>query len=276
MPSSLPVLPTVMAVYAFVLGRFATILRLVWVPAAFSLLIQIAAVALNGLGLSAELAAALSFVVQIATLVLSAMIAVAVHRLALFDEAPAGVAPVRFGREVALFVLASAVLVLGASIAFALLATPLLIASGYQPPADGTFDLRQVPPLGQAALALAGLAVAWPAARLSLVFPVIVAEAQISFARAWALTAASGWRVLAVVVLAVVPLVVASLAIAAFGTAVGSPALSGAMTAAEFRLTSPSFWVFLAYLFVSTVAASAIGVAALSFSFKALTGRAAG
>jgi hypothetical protein len=224
----------------------------------------------------------LNFVLSI---VLSAIIAVSIHRLILLDDRrPGTFFYLRLSKQEWLYMLAWVLYFILIVLAFAPFFGHLFYAVGGQTanlddPATAERVLGPIfrEPGTAIALGLAMLFALVVTTRFGLVFPAIVAENRLSFARSWEITRGNFWRLIGFWILVTIlgsMLLVFLLAIV--GLAVGGAVvaiMSGSETVGALGvlvLAVPAAAAFLVYF----VVAVAIFVAALSFSYQALAGHA--
>ncbi|MCE9521314.1 MAG: hypothetical protein K8S25_02630 [Alphaproteobacteria bacterium] len=294
--NKLPVFKTVGQTFGFVVERrFFSLLRLIWLPTLLSLAIAMIPLVyqfekygfppapgraddisndaiLNGLNI-------VNFFVST---LLSAIIAVSVHRMILLDDVQKGVYFYwRLTREEWLYIAAWIGYFIVVAVAFAL---PIvghfywLGHSGGLPNLTTMRDPKEVAVLFQSpGLIIAGfLSVLFGLVALSrfgLVFPLIVAEGRLSFARSWVLTRGNFWRLIgfwiSVVVLTYVLIfvMIAILGVAAAGM-YGGLLLGGKTVGALgiLVLAVPAAVSLIIYLVVGIT----IFIAAMSFTYKAL------
>ena len=305
---SLPIFETVSRTFGFVIERrFFSLLRLIWLPVFLSVAVGTApalyqfavmgfppdpakAVALN----SDPIFHALSIVNFVASLVLSAMIAISVHRMILVDDRQPGTYFYwRFTREEMLYILAW----LGYLILVMLAIMLPFVAHFYyisthetqkaltavtaftQDPAKNAAVLKNA--LSDPRLIFVGILSATFAlvalARFGLVFPIIVAEGQLSFWRSWQLTRGNtlpliGFWIVVVILTYVVVVLLVAVALAAM---VGIfAAFAGGQTAGALGtilLAVPAAISLVMYLVIGIT----MFIAAMSFSYKALAGETA-
>jgi hypothetical protein len=300
----LPVFRTVGQTFGFVVERrFFSLLRLIWLPTFLS--VALSAVII-GYQFSAygfpptparmeamqndHLFTALQWIEQIIGLVLSAMIAISVHRMILLDDVQKGVYFYwRLTREEWLYIAAWIGYFILVAIAFALpIAGHLywvtthehvVLPHWHAMTAANEIKNLKIDPLFQDPRwyivgfmsVLFGLIAL---ARFGLVFPIIVAEGRLSFWRSWVVTRGNflrlvGFWIVTVVLTYVLCLVMA--AIAAFAVIAMVAGLAGGQSVGAFSIV-----VFAVPAAVSLgiylVVCITIFIAAMSFSYKALSG----
>ena len=278
----LPVMATTVAAYRLVAREFATVLRLSWAVLAIAALLQLF-LASTVLGqMAAELghgnivmAAAIGRDPLWLTLksgieaVGTAVVAVAIHELVLFGERKPGTwVHIAFGRREALFAALGLALV-AITIPFA-----TIVISPFGDPMTGF-----APFLATVAF-VAGMYVAirlWP------ILPIIVVEERLDLAKAWAMTRGRFWSLVALGLLGLIPISALMLITDALlppfdslmdsitGPRVRMPHLAEAMTAVRRAQT----WLPLRMLFefLTSIIYTAVAVALISLSYKALLGR---
>lgn len=298
--NKLPVFRTVGRTFGFVVERrFFTLLRLIWLPTLLSIAIGLlpAVYQFGTVGwppdperlqsLPADpLLSAFEILNFVASLVLGAMIAIAVHRIILRDDEQPGVYFYwRFTGEEFRYILAWIGYFILVGLAFAApvaahlhyVATyegkTMLVAAAEIANKDAPFkELLSDPRLGIAAF-LAVLFGFAALARFGLVFPIIVAEERLSFVRSWVLTRGNVMRLIGfwivtvilayVLILAMVAVLAAAVAAMVAATFVSNEA--GAI--GILVLAVPAAVSIAVYLVVGVT----LFIAAMSFSYKALT-----
>jgi len=279
----LPVFATAGLVYRFLFGELGTIARLSWFPLllVFLVLYAVAYFAFEAMRealpsvLSGDPAATLKgkLVWQAAGLIAllagTSVVAVALHRVILFgDRKPGRLCYFAFGKIELLFLLLPLV-------AYATLFSINFLV---------VMNFRSLPTPGFVLLSVsAGFALLWLALRLLLIFPVIVVEGRYDFSQAWTLTRRNFWRMVGTLIVTGVPLILVMLALqlllmSAMGfDLLPRPGAGGtdpmrAMLERQFRLTFSIPMMVFSYL--AMIVYGAIGVALLSYSYKALSGHA--
>lgn len=263
--NKLPVFQTISRAYAFAIEEAGTIFRLAWLPLLIAAAVQYAAVR-SGLELIRAAVAggqtsvgrftlwqAVGTIIAMAG---AAIVAVAIHRLALFGERKEGSwINLQFGKAEFLFLVVPILIMLpllflfvlsfiGGDL-FAAAVTFLLIVAGFY------FFIR-----------------------LALLFPLMVVEGRALFRQAWAMSRGNFWRLAGVLVLGSVPLILTGAGVAVL---TGDPLAldpnsedpKEVIRQLELSLTPLS----LVTNYVFTIAGSAVGVALLSFSYMGLGGR---
>lgn len=295
--NKLPVFKTVGQVFGFVVERrFFTLLRLIWFPALLSVLASSGPAIyqfqkFGGQEVGPEAVWTLFadpvyqglYVVNlVVSFVLSAVIAVCVHRLIFFgDTRPGTYFYVRLtgdeGRYILAFFLYSIVVMIAIALPvgghFAVLFTqePEL----FRTPGPAMMQAIVLDPRTWIAYGLGLLFALTILTRLGLVFPIIVAEGRLSFGRSWELTRGNFWRLIGFWIITVILAVVLILVVAlVFGFAM--VAMLGAVALGGETLGALGILVFAAPLVISALVYVVVGVtmfiAALSFSYKALAG----
>jgi hypothetical protein len=305
--NKLPVFTTIGQTFGFVVERrFFTLLRLVWFPSVIAMIVSLLPAAYTyykfgtlpnkiqqkivGTGveftdMSDPTLVALELLNFVLSIVLSAIIAVSIHRLILLDDRKPGTFfYMRLSRQEWLYILAWVIYFILIILAFSPFFAHLFYAVGSEITnpnlGDPEVAKRVLGPIFQEpataiALGLAMLFALVITTRFGLVFPAIVAEDRLSFARSWELTRRNFWRligfwflvtllgsILLVFLLAIVGLAVGGIVVAL---------MSGSETVGALGvlvLVVPAAAAFLVYF----VVAVAIFVAALSFSYQALAG----
>ncbi len=305
--NKLPVFKTVGQTFGFVVERrFFSLLRLIWLPALLSVVVafiplfyQIDTYGFNALGekkfeqINADpILNALQWFNMLASFVLTAIIAISVHRMILLDDQQKGVYFYwRLTREEWLYV--------AAWIGYLII---VLIAAGLPIAGHGYWLYthewgRQWPhfptfPSPEAAKAIVGFGEALRAdprtfivgflsvlfalvalARFGLVFPIIVAEGRLSFARSWVLTRGNFlrlvgfWIIVFVLTYVLVLIMMAILAVAVaamLGGVLAGGKTVGALSIIVFAV--PAAISLLVYLVVGIT----LFIAGISFTYKAL------
>lgn len=294
--NKLPVFKTTGQVFGFVVERrFFTLLRLIWFPALLSVAAGIGPAVYQVQTLGFEPAkpedvlalysdptyVGLMSINFIASIVLSAIIAVCVHRMIFFDDTrPGTFLYLRLTGDELRYM--AAFLLYGLMVLIAL-AIPLGAHGAWvftqelqgAAPDPAMFQTLVQDPRTWIAYGLGIFFMLVALTRFGLVFPTIVAEGRLSFARSWELTRGNFWRLIGfwilVTVLAII-LIMILVAIMAFAVAamVGSVLLGGETVGALGILVFavPAAVSLLVYVVVGIT----LFIAALSFSYKALAG----
>jgi hypothetical protein len=278
----LPVVATTAAAYRLVAREFPAVLRLSWAVLAIVAMLQLF-LASSVLGqMAAELgrgnivmAAAIARDPLWLTLkfgidaVGTAIVAVAIHELVLFgDRKPGTWVHIAFGRREALFTALSLALV-AVTVPFA-----TIFISPFGDPTIGFAPFLAT---------VAFVAAMYVAVRLWPILPIIVVEGRFDLAKAWAMTRGRFWSLAALGVLGLVPIGVLELIVDAAlppfdslmdsitGPGARMPYLAEAMAAVRRAQT----WLPLRVLFefLKWIVYTAVGVALISLSYKALIGR---
>lgn len=263
--NKLPVFQTISRAYAFVIAEAGTIVRLAWLPLLIAAAVQYAAVRSALELLRAAMAGGQTTFGRftlwqgLGTLVAmigAAIVAVAIHRLALFGERREGSwFSVQFGKLEFLFLVVPILIILPFMILFV-----LLFAGGE---------------LFAAAMSVVMVvAVVVIFIRLSLLFPLMVVEGRALFGQAWAMSKGNFWRLAGVLLFGALPMMLAGILVALttgdpLAVSPGSEDPNDVIRQLEFSLTPVS----LLTNYVFTIIGSAVGVALLSFSYMALGGR---
>jgi len=272
----LPVLETAGRAYQFLLREAGTILRLSWLPLLVVTIIQYFVIRAQFSAIRSALEAGkvgamtgispmwqwqfLNFVV---TIFGTAVVAVALHRVILLgDRKPGRFAHVAFGRVEMLFALLPIIVMI-----------PIFIVSVL------VFVLSAVVfPKSGYAFVLVAVVLLWAAAifvivRLALVFPLAVLEGRYNVSQSWSLTRGNFWRLVGLWLVALIPFAV----VVAIITAATSP-LPALGQGASKNVTG-MFEQFESLLLIQTIVnyvwaiiGGALGVAVLSYSYKALSG----
>jgi hypothetical protein len=295
--NKLPVFKTVGQVFSFVVERrFFTLLRLIWFPALLSVLAGSGPAIyqyqkFGGQEVGPEAIWALFadpvyqglYVVNlVVSFVLSAVIAVCVHRMIFFgDTRPGTYFYLRLtgdeGRYILAFFLYSLIVMIAIALPigghFAVLFTQE--PEVFRAPGPEMLQAIVSNPATWIAYGLGLLFALVILTRFGLVFPIIVAEGRLSFARSWELTRGNFWRligfwVITVILALLLIMLVGMVFVFAMVAMLGAVALGGETMGALGIL------VFAAPLVISALVYIVVGVtlfiAALSFSYKALAG----
>jgi hypothetical protein len=224
----------------------------------------------------------------IASTLLSAIIAVSIHRLILLDDRrPGTFFYLRLSKQEWLYILAWIVYFVALILAFTPLFGHMIYIGGEQlrtanmddpETAKRVFTAMFQDPRTGIALALACLLALVVLVRFGLVFPLIVAEDRLSFGRSWALTRGNFWRLIVFwILVAILGTVLLLFLMSVVGLAIGGivlALLSGSQAVGALGvlvLMVPAAIGFLVYFVVAVT----IFVAALSFSYQALAGETA-
>ncbi len=272
----LSVFATANFAYAFLLREAGTILRLSWLPFLLVTIIQYFAMraqldairsTLEGGDIQALLTVSPPWRSQILAAVAMilgiAIVAVALHRIILFgDRQPECFVYLAFGKIEALFALLPIVLILAMGLGFLGLSAIAVATS-------------QVPIFFFLVWLCVWVASAVLIVRLALIFPVTVVEGRYDFGQAWALTRGNFWRILALWIVVFIPvLIIAGVLFAVIGfSTVASRVDVRDQTSMLIELMESLLFVQTIIGYVWLVIGSALGVAVLSYSYKALSGR---
>jgi len=278
----LPVIATTRAAYGLVLRELPTILRLSWATLVVVALVEylLARTVLgqmgSALGRSDIVAAAaiardpLWLAIKFgADAIGTAIVAVAIHELVLFDDRKDGqYLYLAFGRRHALFAL------LG--VAWAAITVPFatIVISPFGEPTSG---------LAPFFATLAFVVAIYVAIRLWPVLPIIIVRDRFDLAAAWTMTRSRFWSLLALAVLGSIPIGLVALMVdsvlppfdslmdAITGPRVRMPTLGDATNAV--RRAQTWLWVRALFDFATSIVYTAIAVALISYAYKALIGR---
>jgi hypothetical protein len=193
----------------------------------------------------------------IGTLVGTAIVAVALHRVILFGDRKEGrFVHFSFGKIELLFALLP---LIGFVIVLSLQAAAVATAMH-----------------GAAPLVLVGivmvLALVFLGVRFSLIFPITVVEGQYDFGQAWALTRSNFWRIVWIIAFIPLALVFFLSSSVAMPFAFPTPGPGGMHDFLERAWSGMLVRSFL-LSFPFAIASGALGVALLSYSYKVLSGR---
>lgn len=256
----LPVLATAAATYRFLFREIVTILKLSWLPLLLVTIIQNVATVML-IGQHADAAAAFAqpsvwagWAVRALVFALgTSMVAVALHRVILFGRRPTGrFAYLYLGKTELLFTLLPLVVSAILGVMLLLLYLPYWIFAVIFP---------------------AALALIYLVTRFSLVFPVTVMKNRYDFAEVRAITAGHFWRLFAIGLLTLLPVgMIYSVLqkLIAFGALSVDPE-----ELAHVVIDTPALAAMTVLQWLAKIVVAALGVAALSYSYKALTGRGA-
>ena len=275
----LPVFAVVREVYAFLWRELWTILRLSWFPVLVMTVIQLFAMRAmfdsvravlqsppaigDPMSVIPHIPALWEGVNWIVTLAATAMVAVALHRVILFGDRKEGrYIHFALGKTELLFILLP-VAVMAAWFAFLAIAVGTAMVAGAL---SVLFSL------------IVGAAFAFIIVRFCIIFPIIVVERRYDFGQAWALTGGNFWRLVGAWIVAFIPLAIAFWILALVFLPALLPMLvpPGAAGPADFleRVWYPMMVRMAVVNFPASILAGAIGVGLLSYSYKALSGRA--
>lgn len=272
----LPVFATVAASYRFLVRELPTIVRLTWAPLAIAAIVQylVARHVLNGMAAALAAGDATAGVPSGAhvagigvracvELIATAIVAVPLHELVLFRERkPGAYFHVNFGPLELRFVLLA--LVFGAATFGVVLMS--LSAS------DRT-------PMGYAPVAatITLIVALYVSLRLWPIFPIIVVKNRFDFREAWALTRGRFWSMLALGIVGMLPLILIAVVLTYplpdFESVASAPNI---LAEKRLMVDAAQAWLPLrsAVDFVISILNTAIGVALISYAYKALTGHA--
>lgn len=246
----LPVLDVAGRAYAFLLNEWRTILRLTWFPLLVVGIAQFLASTIASRPVFAgftvwELA---SLACMLAA---GAIVAVALHRTILFGDRKPGVfILLTFGKVEALFAILPAAMFLIYAMGHVLFYMGIAVAMMSGAPASAAALIFMLPFVVAVLVAI----------RLSLIFPVTVVKGRYDFGAAWRLMRGNFWRAVGVWILALGPLHL----------------IAGSIQPAVMRSVAPGIWRGVALALVNypiAIISSALMVAAVSYSYKALSGQ---
>ena len=274
----LPVGPTIRTAYQFLFVEIGTIIRLSWFPLLVAAVVQTLAArasidAMVASGAFATPDARLpptlwDLASTIVEVVAYAMVAVAIHRIILFgDRRPGTYLLVSFGRAELLFMIIPVIaIVVVSAIAFAGIGIALNLG-GPSPQASPVLFLL---------IFAIVIVLVYFAVRLSLVYPIIVAEGRFDLGQSWALSAGNFWRLFWTFALGSLPLAIVAVVFFFLVSMIVFPMLmrSGlGGTPEQLAATVKEAIIYQAAIgYVLTVGSVALGVALLCFSYKALRG----
>ncbi len=272
----LPGIGVIRRSYGFVSAEFGTIVRLSWFPL---LIVAVGQYLVDRAEVDSVISALqtmnpavlgqtqwLPLFSGLLSVVAVSIVAVAIHRVILFgDRKPGTYIYFAFGKVEALFI----VLPLLIFVAAIILSIPAGLAAA-------AIDSRS-PVIYIAAIAIPVLIVGFFSIRLSPLLPIAVVEERYDFRQAWDLTESNFWRLLGTFILGWLPFIVVLLGI---GFVVGAIAGTSSLTVTakpEEVIAALRRWAdFLPLVavinYVVLIVAGAVGVALLSFSYKALKG----
>jgi hypothetical protein len=252
--------------YGFLLREFVTILRLTWLPLLLSVVIQnfvtitVLPEVIQGPGSTTAVLSSPAglfgwAVIWIAFLAGTAIAAVALHRVILFGERrPGQFVYLRFGRAEWLFaaVWLAAAAVIGATFLIGAFFVPLWLAL----------------PL----FLLLVAAVIYLFIRISPIFPIAVVAGRLDFEQALGLSRGRFWRLFALWLVVMMP---AAIVFAAIQHLVVFGSLAIDYERLMIGMDTPLLVKITILQVLSAILFTALGVAILSYSYKALTGKAA-
>lgn len=256
----LPVLATVSAAYRFVFREIGTILRLSWLPLLLVTLIQNATAALI-IGQQNDASAAFAspsvwagWGIRALVFALgTSIVAVALHRVILFNQRRGGeFFYLRIGRQELLFMLPPLIVSAALAVLILLLNLPVWIFAVLFP---------------------AALALIYAVTRFSLIFPVTLVKGHYDLDEVRRITSGKFWQLFAIGLLTLLPFgMIYSLLqrLIAFGTFSLDPE-----AIAHTVIDTPTLLAMTVLQWLAKIIVAALGVGALSYSYKALTGRAA-
>ena len=272
----LPGIGVIRRSYGFVSAEFGTIVRLSWFPL---LIVTVGQYLVDRAQVDGVISAVqtmnpavlgqtqwLPLFSGLLSVVAVSIVAVAIHRVILFgDRRPGTYIYFAFGKVEALFI----VLPLLIFVAAIILSIPAGLAAA-------AIDSSS-PVIYIAAIAIPVLIVGFFSIRLSPLLPIAVVEERYDFRQAWDLTESNFWRLLGTFILGWLPFIVVLLGI---GFVVGAVAGTSSLTVTakpEEVIAALRRWAdFLPLVavinYVVLIVAGAVGVALLSFSYKALKG----
>jgi hypothetical protein len=257
--NKLPVFATVGTAYAFVYSRFPTILRLEFFPLLVVALVGFVAFVLGAAGpQSPGIYQALQIILQV---VVATIVAVAMHRLILFnDRRPGTVVFFNFGRAELLFVVVWVIFFL------------ILIVAGVLVIALAAM-FSQTGPTPSPFLAVVAfvvfLAGIFLLLRFILIFPIIVAEGSLHFRESWRLTRGNLWRLLGIAILGLLPIAVVA---AGLGLIINWTLLDHSSTEALAASAREALPYDLVLQFALSLISAPLGVALICYPYKALKG----
>jgi hypothetical protein len=211
----IPVFATVGNAYRFLVREFGTIVRLSWFPLLIATALQYFAAraayqhfidALNGQReLSLTTVYALQYGPGLLQFVAAAIVAVALHRVILFsDRKPGQIVYLAFGKVEGIFILLPfllAILAIPCAFALSFGSAWLTQGLGYQAERQSSLVHIAIPVVLTLLFGLAAFVIT----RLSLLFPLAVAERRIGLREGWRLGRGNFWRLFGVLMLGVVP-----------------------------------------------------------------------
>lgn len=293
--NKLPVFKTVGQVFGFVIERrFFTLLRLIWFPSLLSVIVSLGPTIYQYQTLGPEPAPQmiwtlfadptyqLLFAVNIiGSFVLSAIIAVCVHRMIFFgDTRPGTFFYLRLTGDEGRYILAFVLYTLMITLVIALpigghFAFVISQGAAFDPRDPAAMQGIILDPRTWIAYGLGLFFALLVLTRFGLVFPIVVAEGRLSFARSWELTRGNFWRligfwivttILAVILIMIIVAIFAFAAVAMLGAVMLGGETIGAFGVILFAV--PLVVTALIYIVIGVT----LFIAALSFSYKALAG----
>jgi hypothetical protein len=273
----IPVFATIANAYRFVVRDFATIVRLSWFLLLVAILLQYFAMRLSYQHVVDAVSGqheldlltfrALQYAPGFVQFVVATIVAVALHRVILFgDRKPGRAVYLAFGRVEVIFVLLPFLIFLIGLI----LVVPLGAFLGFGRALLGS-------PQNPAALAVVPLLTGglglFVAIRLSLLFPLAVAERRIILGEGWRLGRGNFWRLFGVLFLGLLP----SLIVIGFVTVLLTPTPVSENAAAEqvlryFEEMLDALPTQTVINLVAGLIVGALGVGLLCYAFKAASG----
>jgi hypothetical protein len=275
----IPVFATIANAYRFVVRDFATIFRLSWFLLLIAILLQYFATqalyqhVIDAVNEQRKLdlltVSALRYGALFVQFIVGLIVAVALHRVLLFgDRKPGRAVYLAFGKIETIFVLLPLLILLLSVLPGALLGGFVgfgraLITGGSESPVA----LLAVVQL------LGGAIAFFVAIRLSLLFPLAVAERRIMLREGWRLGRGNFWRLLGVFVLGVLP----PLVVIGFVTVLLNPAPVSENASAQevlryFEEMLDALPILTVFNLVAAVIVGALGVGLLCYAFKAASG----
>lgn len=264
-----PVFETAGHAYRFLLHEAGTILRLSWFPLVVVTIVQYLAVRAQFAAMRAAIETggfkALSglttwhwqLLSAVATIFGTAVVAVALHRVILFGQRePGRLIHLAFGKVELLFAALPIIMLVPVSL------LSLLVF--------GTASAPAMIPLMLVVMAALWGTVLFVFVRLSVIFPITVIEGRYQFGQAWHLTQGNFWRLVALWIVVFLPLSLVGIVI----TAIAAPLRpTGTSPMAMLDLIESRLPLQMVLSLVWSLVGGALGVAALSYSYKALIGR---
>jgi hypothetical protein len=272
---NLPVFATIAAAYRFLAREIATVVRLAWFPLIVVAIVQYfsAEAMLDGLSAGVDgtteqtLASPYDLIEWVVQILVVAIVGVSLHRLILFgDHKPGQYIAFAFGRSEVFFVVLQVILFAG--FLFVGLAWAIAFGNGAAP-ATGWSAMSPV-----LIMVLNVVVLIYLCTRLSLLYPIVVAENRLDFLRGLELTRGQFWRLLAVLLLGFLPLALLLGALEGGLWLLVSSDLPPAEAPGEEAVAIAKGMVIyqVGIFYVGAILASGMTAALLSFSYKALRG----
>jgi len=200
----------------------------------------------------------------LATILGAAIVAVALHRVILFGQRePGRLIHLAFGKIELLFAVLPIILLVPVLLVSVLVLVLAVLGGG----------VAALMVVWYMMMVLWGVII-FIFVRLSVMFPMLVIEGRYQFRQAWHLTEGNFWRLVALWLVVFVPvLVIATVAAAVIAAIVVPVRPTGTSPMAMLEVIESRLPLQMILSFVWSLVGGALGVAALSYSYKALIGR---